>query len=275
MKWSVTCFQNDILVFPICILVFSLSIKRPIAWIARSMRLVGLTGGIACGKSTVARVLKQEHKLKVIDVDDFSRFALSPGSPWSAFVRWRVARLFPSAARFDEDGKLVSLDRQEIAHIAFNDASRRKQLNNTIHPVVVILLLSAIIKAYFQFHRVCVIEAALLFETRLNAVCDDIIVCDPGDEQTQVRRVVQRDGVDRAQALAKVRCQMPNCQKTQRGTIIVNTGEASHSPSSVIMYDAHTAATRIKRLKTADLITSPITLLAVSLATAYAYLTLF
>ena len=223
------------------------------------MRIVGLTGGVATGKSTVSKVLKQ-HGIRVIDCDQLARKVLSSQSILYRPFRARVANIFPSAMKSDG-----SLDRAEIAHIVFHDPTRRKQLNRATHPFVAIMLLGELIRAYLSLEPVITVEMALLFEVQLHRMCTEVVVCDAGGEDVQIRRVMARDHTSEEAAAAKVHSQMPSSEKVKRATTVISTGDDSSSMS--LDESVSSVAARTRRYRLVDvLLLPPVVLIGVALA---------
>lgn len=177
---------------------------------------VGLTGGIASGKSVVAAVLAQRGAL-VISADDEAKMLLrnEPG------VARRVRRLLGPAA-YLPDGRP---DRLWIARRIFSDPAARRALNAIIHPVVI-----ASIRRRIDAERLrgklplVVVEAALVFEAGMERLFDVIVVVD-APVAVRAARIVSRDGVSRAEALRRIRAQGANRAKSAAAGIVVrNTG---------------------------------------------------
>ena len=180
------------------------------------MKLVGLTGGIASGKSTVGKMLR-DAGIEVIDADVLARDAVAPGSAGLAAIHERFGD-----AVLSSDG---SLNRPILGALVFVDDGARRDLNAIVHPEVARLAaerLSALREAGVD---VAVYEVPLLFENGLDAVMDTtILVACPDD--VQLARIMARDGLNEAQAKARVAAQMPLAQKRQRAAFVIeNDGD--------------------------------------------------
>jgi dephospho-CoA kinase len=178
------------------------------------MELIGLTGGIASGKSTVARMLR-DAGIDVIDADQLAREAVAPGSEGLAQV----------VARFGEDVLLADgrLDRPKLGSIVFGDDEARRALNAIVHPRVGMLAAERTQAVAEAGKRFAVYEVPLLFENRLDAgMAATILVA--VDEQTQLRRIQQRDGLDEDAARARVDAQMSLADKRARATYTIENG---------------------------------------------------
>ncbi len=178
--------------------------------------VVGLTGSTGAGKSEVARVLA-EKGCAVIDADVLSRRAVEPGSPClSALTEY-----------FSEDILLPdgSLDRKALAAVAFASPEKTQVLNGIVHPVVIRMTHAALKEAESQGKTIAVIDAPLLFQARLDAICDrTVAVLAPAD--LRLSRICSRDGITAEQARARMKAQPMDDYYTQRATIILyNTGD--------------------------------------------------
>jgi dephospho-CoA kinase len=166
------------------------------------MRIVGLTGGVASGKSLV---LHQFMKLGAygIDCDVLSREAVIPCSnAW-----WAIVRRFGTAILRPD----LALDRAKLRAIVFNDAALRKELERIIHPEVTRNMkerIAAIEELAADPKTIVVVDVPLLIETGMHNDFDAIIVVYVS-EATQVRRVMERDRLDKAEAQKMVALQMP------------------------------------------------------------------
>ncbi|GAA6033582.1 hypothetical protein JCM8097_001468 [Rhodosporidiobolus ruineniae] len=188
------------------------------------MLVVGLTGGIASGKSTVTALL-QQHGLPVIDLDLLARRAVEPDS--YALGRL-VAHFGPSILR--EDG---SLDREKLGGIVFNNADERKVLNSIVHPAVRRLLAWELVKAWLRGERVCVVDAPLLIEAGLWKMCGAIIVvyC---SEILQLKRLRERNSLKLADAQARLAAQAPLSSKlVYADHVLDNSGPVSDLSAQV------------------------------------------
>jgi dephospho-CoA kinase len=177
------------------------------------MKLLGLTGGIASGKSTVGRMIAAAG-VPVIDADLLAREAVAPGSPGLAAIVERFG-----AAVVTAQGEL---DRRKVGALVFADEVARRALNAIVHPEVARLAaerLEALRVA--GAHGWCVYEVPLLFENGLEAAMDaTLLVAVPDD--VQLRRLMQRDGLDENAARARVRAQMPQDEKRRRASVVID-----------------------------------------------------
>jgi dephospho-CoA kinase len=179
------------------------------------MKLIGLTGGIASGKSTVGRLL-QRAGVDVIDADVLAREAVAVGSVGLDAIRARFGDVVIAA-----DG---SLDRQALGAIVFADESARRDLNAIVHPEVARRAADRLASLRDRGVDVAVYEVPLLFENGLDAMMDaTILVACP--EDVQLQRLMARDGLSNDAAHARIASQMPLEEKRRRaGFVIENDG---------------------------------------------------
>lgn len=173
-------------------------------------RRIGLTGGIATGKSSAGHWLASVAGLPVLDADRYAREALAPGSPGAKAVLERY-------------GAAV-LDRSALGRIVFNDPAERLWLEQLVHPLV---------RARFDQELaagadapVLVLMVPLLFEAGLTGLCSEVWLVDC-DEDQQLQRLIARDHCSEAEARARIAAQWPLARKRPLADALVsNRGEA-------------------------------------------------
>jgi dephospho-CoA kinase len=184
------------------------------------LKLIGLTGGIASGKSTIAAWLRKAG-IPVVDADQLSRDAVAPGSPALA----RIVERFGDEILLPDGG----LDRKKLGAIVFADARARADLNAIVHPEVGALALSRLDELRAAGVPVAVYEVPLLFENHLDQMMDGTLLV-AASEPVQLRRLMERDGIDEAAARARMGAQMPLDEKRRRATAVVeNDGSREES----------------------------------------------
>ncbi|MGA7171997.1 MAG: dephospho-CoA kinase [Candidatus Dormiibacterota bacterium] len=178
-------------------------------------RVIGLTGGIASGKSTVAQMLG-ERGAWVVDADQLAREVVSLHSP----ALEEIAQTFGEAV-LASDG---SLDRAQLGEVVFSDDSAREQLNAIVHPRVLELSREEIRKAAGAGAQLIVYDVPLLFETSRQQEFDGTLVVWV-DPLTQLLRLRLRTGLDEDQARARIAAQMPLSRKRELANwVIDNSG---------------------------------------------------
>src|SRR5499427_10478211 len=166
----------------------------------RRFLLVGLTGSIATGKSTVSRMFAHLGA-RVLDADQLAREVVMPGQP--AYLKI-VEEFGPAVVQED-----ATLDRKALGAIAFADPARRKRLEEITHPAIGLRqqrILSVLDEE--EFDGIVMWDVALLFETGGVARMDRVVVVYT-DPDTELARLIARDGIPEEQARARVATQMP------------------------------------------------------------------
>lgn len=153
---------------------------------------IGLTGGIASGKSTVGELF-QKHGISVIDADVVSREVVKPGSP----ALTEIASAFGS----DVLTSTGELDRRHLRDLIFSDESKRQQLEGILHPAIRQRMQATIEACRARQEPYCISMIPLLLETGQHQQKDRVLVVDVGEE-TQIQRVMTRDNCDRAHAVS-------------------------------------------------------------------------
>lgn len=176
------------------------------------IRVIGLTGGIASGKSTVARFF-EEHGVPVIDADQLARVAVMPGSPSIE----RISATF-GVGVIATDG---TLDRKRLAALVFGSENKRRQLEAILHPEIRRLAEDRIAQASADGHRLLVYMAPLLIEAGATDRVDEIWVVTVRTD-VQLERLMKRDGVAREEALKIIASQMPLEEKALHGKVVID-----------------------------------------------------
>jgi dephospho-CoA kinase len=177
------------------------------------MHVIGLTGGIGSGKSTVADVLQQQGAT-VVSADLTGHEVYQPGRPaWQeivdAFGRDVVA----------PDG---TIDRQKLGAIVFSDPKELKRLNAITHPRMKGMMREKLQALRQQGVTVALLEAALLLDAGWDDLVDEIWVT-VAPEQVAARRTAERSGISEAQARERIRAQMPNEERKKRANVVIET----------------------------------------------------
>ena len=178
------------------------------------MRIIGLTGGIGSGKSTVSGMLRALGAT-VVDADEAARAVVEPGQPALADI----------VAAFGQEvvGPDGRLDRRAVEARVFSDEAARRRLNAITHPRVREWMATRIADAGAAGAEIVVMDTPLLYEAGLDAgVAETVVVWVP--QEVQVQRAVAR-GMDESDVRARVAAQMPLDEKRDRAThVIDNSG---------------------------------------------------
>ena len=168
------------------------------------MLLVGLTGGIGSGKSTVASMLEARGAV-VFDADEFARRAIDPGTPGHSLV---VEAFGPDL--LDEDG---AVNREALAATVFRDPEARRRLERIVHPEVA-RLFGASLEPYRDTDRVVVYSVPLLVEAGLRSAFDVVVVVTASEEGRVARLAVDR-GMSEESARARIRAQVSDEERLE------------------------------------------------------------
>ena len=180
-----------------------------------SLRLIGLTGGIGSGKSTVAGLIAGRG-IPVMDADQLAREVSAPGSPTLA----EIAGAWPQVI-----DRLGQLDRRKLGAVVFEDAGARRRLEGIMHPRIVRRANERAAELARAGHPVAFYEASLLVETGRFRELDGLVVVD-APEETRIARVVARDGIGPVDARARISAQLPNSERRRVAThVIENDGD--------------------------------------------------
>ncbi len=173
---------------------------------------VGLTGGIASGKTTVARLFRTWGAY-VADADEISRHALDPGTECYEKTLYAFGRDI-----LRSDG---TVDRKKVASIVFSDPKALSLLNGIIHPFVRETIRRDTEQIYRETPgRLIVWDVPLLFETGYEKeVAKTVVVT--ARQSLRIQRIVERDGSTKAAALRRIRAQMPDREKIKRADIVI------------------------------------------------------
>ena len=191
----------------------------------RRFLLVGLTGGIATGKSTVAEMLRQLGG-EIIDADRLARDVVEPEQPaWKQIV-----------AEFG--GGVVTaegaLDRKKLGAIVFADPERRKRLEAITHPAIRARFQARLDELTAQgFAGIVVFDAPVMIESGNYKNMDRLVVV-VTDDATQATRLQERDGTDEAEGRRKIASQMPLAEKAQLADYVINNSGAREATAAEV-----------------------------------------
>ncbi|CAM0136533.1 Dephospho-CoA kinase cab5 [Umbelopsis sp. WA50703] len=176
------------------------------------MKLVGLTGGIGSGKSTVSRILT-EHHIPIVDADLIARQVVEPGRRAYNLIRKHFGDEI-----LNVDG---TLDRAKLGSIVFADSDKRKVLNSCVHPYVRLEMFRQVAWLWLKGAKLVVVDVPLLFESKLNRFVNTTVVvyC---SEILQLQRITKRDNMSEEAATQRIRSQMPLNEKVKLADIVLD-----------------------------------------------------
>jgi len=177
------------------------------------MLTIALTGGIACGKSTVSAMLAQLGA-SIIDADQISRSLTAPGGPALPAIR----QAFGDGV-FHADG---TLNRPALSAVVFADAQAIQQLNAITHPLVQQQMEAQLETCRKNGAQIVILDVPLLFEANMQHM-GDLVACVTAPEDIQIARMKSRNGYSREEALSRIRNQMPVGEKAARSDVVIDT----------------------------------------------------
>ena len=191
------------------------------------MFVIGLTGGIACGKSEVSKRL-QERGLPIVDADVVAREVVEPGTP----VLSQLVEYFGDGI-LGNDG---TLDRKRLGNLVFSDRDMLEHLNAIIHPAIWKRTLEHLGElAEVRHCQVAVLVAPLLLEHGAEALTDAVWVVSCSEE-VQMQRLCRRDNLNESQARARLQAQMPLSSKCERADYVLeNEGDLTQLDEQIDM----------------------------------------
>ncbi|MBB1080090.1 dephospho-CoA kinase [Limosilactobacillus sp. STM2_1] len=175
-------------------------------------KIIGLTGGIATGKTTVSTILRQAG-IPVIDADQVARRVQMPASVGLA----RIVKTFGSRVLLPNG----ELNRPALARIVFNDQQARQKLNDILQPLIWDEIFARVTALKKQKIPVIVLDVPLLFEQHYDKECDQVIVVYTSP-QIQLRRLMTRDHSSEKAAQARIAAQMSLSEKVMRADYVIN-----------------------------------------------------
>lgn len=196
-----------------------------------SKYVIGLTGGIACGKSNLSRALK-ENGAPVIDADEISRALTAKGGAALPAIRERFGD-----GVFDGD----ELNRRALSDIVFSDPAQRDALNAILHPMV----LSEIHHQMDETDGPVVMDVPLLYEVGMDSWCQEIW-CAYVPQKEQVRRVRKRGAITYQEALRRIHSQMPVMEKRKRADHVIRTDGTKAESAEIALKLWQDAMDRLK-----------------------------
>ncbi|KAL2645382.1 hypothetical protein R1flu_012969 [Riccia fluitans] len=202
------------------------------------MRIVGLTGGIASGKSTVSKEL-HNRGIPIVDADKIAHDVLKKGTRgWK-----RVVEIFGREILL-ESGEV---NRARLGEIVFADPAKRKQLNKALEPFIAFGIFWEIFKYWLYGTHVIVLDIPLLYEAKMDWISKPVVVVWL-DRETQEARLLRRDHLPEEQARNRINSQLPLDIKRDKADIIIdNSGTLENTQAQVDnLYTTITAPLSLK-----------------------------
>ena len=181
--------------------------------------IVGLTGGIVGGKSTVALMFR-DLGANIIDADKLGHSVILPyTSAWK-----KIVKLFGKDILRND----MTIDREELGKTVFTNQILLKKLNEITHPEIIKIIKKEIISAKNKTHgqqKILMIDAALIYETKIDRFMDKIIVVYI-DRKEQIKRLIKRNNFSKDEALQRIKSQMPMKEKVKMADYIIDNNHS-------------------------------------------------
>lgn len=189
------------------------------------MYIIGVTGGIASGKSTVAGILSERYELPLISFDLISREIVAPGKPLNAEIKEEFGRksILP-------DG---SINRKFLRELVCTSNEKREKIDSLFNPYMISAFSSKLDKLKAEGAKIVIVENAMIFEFEQAHLYNKIIVVGCSDEE-QILRVMNRDGQSREHAVGIINSQFSLEQKAKLADfLILNNGSIQNLTKNV------------------------------------------
>jgi len=178
------------------------------------MKIIGITGGIASGKSTVSLYLKEKHDAYIFDADKEAKALLQ-----SSFVKDKILQAFPNLEDFSP---------KSIAEEVFKNSESQSKINNIIHPMISDLILERINEKK-DLHNFFVIDAALIIESGIfeqHQKSGAKLILVKADEQIRLKRAIHRNNLEKETVKDRIRLQMNDDKKSKYSDYIVENNSS-------------------------------------------------
>ncbi len=177
--------------------------------------IIGLTGGIASGKSTAAEYLEQKGA-EVIDADKIAHQVSRKGEQgWK-----KVVNEFGEGILKKND----EFDRAKLADIVFSDPVKRKKLESLLHPII-IRKMKAEADKYLSKNKIVIFMAPLLIEAGIDKFCDQVWLI-AADREVQIKRIIKRDGITKEEAVNRIESQLPLAEKKEKSDVVISNNNS-------------------------------------------------
>ena len=187
--------------------------------------IIGLTGGIASGKSTVAKMFR-ELAIPVVDADEISREVVQVGE--DAYLQ--IVEQFGEGI-LQED---KNIDRLKLGSIVFNDEAKRKLLNSIVHPAIRQRMIQKKEEYVSVGEQTVVLDITLIFESNLTHLVHKTIVVYV-DDHIQLKRLMERNGFSKEEAEVRIRAQMPLKEKVKKADAAIdNNGSLAQTKAQLL-----------------------------------------
>ena len=176
------------------------------------MYIIGVTGGIACGKSTVSNELNK-YGAKIINADKMAHWQLSPGGEiYEAYIRHFGKNIL------NDEGLI---DRRKVSAIVFNDKNELKWINKMAHPILLKHIRERLVKYQGEGITLVVLDVPLLFEAGWNKECDEVWVVHLKYSR-QVNRLMERNNLTLEEAEGRIKAQISSKERRRMADVVID-----------------------------------------------------
>ena len=180
--------------------------------------VIGLTGGIGTGKSTVSQIL-QEKKFPVIDLDTISHEVIKIPKVIEKIVENFGKEVLENSGNFENENNAIRISREKLGKIIFENKEKRLLLNSIMHPEILRVMREQVSK-YKKNNKIIFVEIQLLFEVQWEKEFDYILLIS-AKKSTQIRRILERDKRSENDALNIINSQLPLDEKKKRSDFVI------------------------------------------------------
>ena len=180
--------------------------------------VIGLTGGIGTGKSTVSQIL-QEKKFPVIDLDTISHEVIKIPKVIEKIVENFGKEVLENSGNFENENNAIRISREKLGKIIFENREKRLLLNSIMHPEILRVMREQVSK-YKKNNKIIFVEIQLLFEVQWEKEFDYILLIS-AKKSTQIRRILERDKRSENDALNIINSQLPLDEKKKRSDFVI------------------------------------------------------
>lgn len=180
--------------------------------------VIGLTGGIGTGKSTVSQILR-EKKFPVIDLDTISHEVIKIPKVIEKIVENFGKEVLENSGNFENENNAIRISREKLGKIIFENKEKRLLLNSIMHPEILHVMREQISK-YKKNNKIIFVEIQLLFEVQWEKEFDYILLIS-AKKSTQIRRILERDKRSENDALNIINSQLPLDEKKKRSNFVI------------------------------------------------------
>ena len=196
--------------------------------------VIGLTGGIGTGKSTVSQILR-EKKFPVIDLDTISHEVIKIPKVIEKIVENFGKEVLENSGNFENENNAIRISREKLGKIIFENKEKRLLLNSIMHPEILHTMREQISK-YKKSNKIIFVEIQLLFEVQWEKEFDYILLIS-AKKSTQIRRILERDKRSEIDALNIINSQLPLDEKKKRSDFVIeNDGNIEELKEKIVKF---------------------------------------